>query len=244
MLGSEGARRYPGRRFRKERAMPRCTAAGHASYPGTQRRPGLEQRNQRRGVGGFDPELRRDRLASRVCVQVGLRPREHRRHLARTCDADGHRPWPQVYGAGTCDADGHRPWPQVYGAGTIESSVDHGRCPAAETSRPRSRDEHSEFSEPGRHVELMSRTMTRRVAQRAPGMLDGTAGSHDQVDNRRCGTAVPSQAPRMERPLHRRRLCEILGVTAIGRATVTALSMNRVLAVAIRYEERTRDRWP
>ena len=37
---------------------------------------------------------------------------------------------------------------------------------------------------------------------------------------------------------------EILGVTGIGRATVTALSMNRVLAVAIRYEERTRDRWP
>ncbi|HEY6175389.1 MAG TPA: hypothetical protein VIX73_13120 [Kofleriaceae bacterium] len=37
---------------------------------------------------------------------------------------------------------------------------------------------------------------------------------------------------------------ELLGLTAIGRATITALSMNRVLAVAIRHEERTRDRWP
>ena len=37
---------------------------------------------------------------------------------------------------------------------------------------------------------------------------------------------------------------EILGLTAIGRATITSLSMNRVLAVAIRHEERTRDRWP
>ena len=37
---------------------------------------------------------------------------------------------------------------------------------------------------------------------------------------------------------------EILGLTAIGRATVMSLSMNRVLAVAIRHEERTRDRWP
>ena len=32
---------------------------------------------------------------------------------------------------------------------------------------------------------------------------------------------------------------EILGLTAIGRATITSLSMNRVLAVAIRYEEWT-----
>jgi hypothetical protein len=37
---------------------------------------------------------------------------------------------------------------------------------------------------------------------------------------------------------------EILGLTAIGRATITSLSMNRVLAVAIRHEERARDRWP
>jgi hypothetical protein len=37
---------------------------------------------------------------------------------------------------------------------------------------------------------------------------------------------------------------EILGLTAIGRATITSLSMNRVLAVAIRHEERTRDRCP
>ncbi|MEO7735235.1 MAG: hypothetical protein ABIY55_30055 [Kofleriaceae bacterium] len=37
---------------------------------------------------------------------------------------------------------------------------------------------------------------------------------------------------------------EILGLTAIGRATITSLSMNRVLAVAIRHDERTRDRWP
>jgi hypothetical protein len=37
---------------------------------------------------------------------------------------------------------------------------------------------------------------------------------------------------------------EILGLTGIGRGTVAALSMNRVLAVAIRREERLRDRWP
>jgi hypothetical protein len=37
---------------------------------------------------------------------------------------------------------------------------------------------------------------------------------------------------------------EIVGLTAIGRATITLLSMNRVLAVAILREERTRDRWP
>jgi len=37
---------------------------------------------------------------------------------------------------------------------------------------------------------------------------------------------------------------EILGLTAIGRGTVALLSMNRVLAVAIRREERSRDRWP
>jgi hypothetical protein len=37
---------------------------------------------------------------------------------------------------------------------------------------------------------------------------------------------------------------EILGLTAIGRGTVVSLSMNRVLAVAIRREERSRDRWP
>lgn len=37
---------------------------------------------------------------------------------------------------------------------------------------------------------------------------------------------------------------EIMGLTAIGRATVVALSMNRVLAVRIRYEERSRERWP
>lgn len=37
---------------------------------------------------------------------------------------------------------------------------------------------------------------------------------------------------------------EITGHTAIGRATVVALSMNRVLAVRIRYEERFRERWP
>jgi hypothetical protein len=37
---------------------------------------------------------------------------------------------------------------------------------------------------------------------------------------------------------------EILGLTAIGRGTVVSLSMNRVLAVRIRGEERSRDRWP
>ena len=37
---------------------------------------------------------------------------------------------------------------------------------------------------------------------------------------------------------------EIVGLTAIGRATIAALSTNRVLAVAIRREERSRDRWP
>jgi hypothetical protein len=37
---------------------------------------------------------------------------------------------------------------------------------------------------------------------------------------------------------------EIMGHTAIGRATVVALSMNRVLAVRIRHEERSRERWP
>lgn len=37
---------------------------------------------------------------------------------------------------------------------------------------------------------------------------------------------------------------EILGRTATGRATMVALRMNRVLAVAIRREEGLRDRWP
>lgn len=37
---------------------------------------------------------------------------------------------------------------------------------------------------------------------------------------------------------------EIIGLTAIGRATVASLSTNRVLAVAIRREEFARDRWP
>jgi hypothetical protein len=37
---------------------------------------------------------------------------------------------------------------------------------------------------------------------------------------------------------------EIIGLTAIGRGTVVSLSMNRVLAVRIRREERTRERWP
>jgi hypothetical protein len=37
---------------------------------------------------------------------------------------------------------------------------------------------------------------------------------------------------------------EITGITAIGRATVVALSMNRVLAVGIRHEECSRERWP
>jgi hypothetical protein len=37
---------------------------------------------------------------------------------------------------------------------------------------------------------------------------------------------------------------EILGLTAIGHGTIASLSMNRVLAVAIRREERSRDRWP
>jgi hypothetical protein len=36
----------------------------------------------------------------------------------------------------------------------------------------------------------------------------------------------------------------ILGLTAIGRGTVVSLSMNRVLAVMIRREEGSRDRWP
>jgi len=37
---------------------------------------------------------------------------------------------------------------------------------------------------------------------------------------------------------------EILGLTAMGRVTVVSLSMNRVLAVRIRSEECSRDRWP
>lgn len=37
---------------------------------------------------------------------------------------------------------------------------------------------------------------------------------------------------------------KIIGLTAIGRGTVVSLSMNRVLAVRIRYEERSRERWP
>jgi hypothetical protein len=37
---------------------------------------------------------------------------------------------------------------------------------------------------------------------------------------------------------------EILGLTAIGRGMVVLLSMNRVLAVMIRREEHSRDRWP
>jgi len=37
---------------------------------------------------------------------------------------------------------------------------------------------------------------------------------------------------------------EILGLTAMGRGTVVLLSMNRVLAIAIRREEHSRDRWP
>lgn len=37
---------------------------------------------------------------------------------------------------------------------------------------------------------------------------------------------------------------EILGLTAIGRAAITALAMNRLIAVAIRREEHLRERWP
>lgn len=37
---------------------------------------------------------------------------------------------------------------------------------------------------------------------------------------------------------------EVLGLTAIGRGTIASLSLNRVLAVAIRREEHSRDRWP
>jgi hypothetical protein len=37
---------------------------------------------------------------------------------------------------------------------------------------------------------------------------------------------------------------ELHGLTAIGRGAVVLLSMNRVLAVAIRREERSRERWP
>ncbi len=37
---------------------------------------------------------------------------------------------------------------------------------------------------------------------------------------------------------------EVNGLTAIGRATVVSLSMNRVLAVRIRHEEWSRGRWP
>lgn len=37
---------------------------------------------------------------------------------------------------------------------------------------------------------------------------------------------------------------EIVGLTATGRGTVVSLSMNRVLAVRIRREERSRERWP
>lgn len=37
---------------------------------------------------------------------------------------------------------------------------------------------------------------------------------------------------------------EILGLTAIGRTTVAALSMNRDIPVEIRYKERSGGRWP
>jgi hypothetical protein len=37
---------------------------------------------------------------------------------------------------------------------------------------------------------------------------------------------------------------EIVGRTPIGRGTVVSLAMNRVLAVAIRREEGSRNRWP
>ena len=37
---------------------------------------------------------------------------------------------------------------------------------------------------------------------------------------------------------------EIQGLTAVGRGTTVALSMNRVLAVRIRHGEHSRDRWP
>jgi HNH endonuclease len=36
----------------------------------------------------------------------------------------------------------------------------------------------------------------------------------------------------------------ISGLTALGRATVAALTMNRLIAVAIRREEHLRERWP
>ena len=38
--------------------------------------------------------------------------------------------------------------------------------------------------------------------------------------------------------------CIIVGTTEVGRATVEALSMNRLLAVAIRREEQQRGRYP
>jgi hypothetical protein len=37
---------------------------------------------------------------------------------------------------------------------------------------------------------------------------------------------------------------EIQGRTPMGRATIVAFCMSRVLAVAIRHEEGLRDRWP
>jgi hypothetical protein len=37
---------------------------------------------------------------------------------------------------------------------------------------------------------------------------------------------------------------ELRGLTAIGRGTIAALAMNRLIAVAIRREEHVRQRWP
>jgi hypothetical protein len=37
---------------------------------------------------------------------------------------------------------------------------------------------------------------------------------------------------------------QILGVTPTGRGTIVALSLNRILAVAIRREEQLHGRWP
>lgn len=38
--------------------------------------------------------------------------------------------------------------------------------------------------------------------------------------------------------------CEIQGRSAVARATVALLQMNRAIAIAIRHEEKLRSRWP
>jgi hypothetical protein len=57
---------------------------------------------------------------------------------------------------------------------------------------------------------------------------------------------VPTDLVRLRLPTHFElgATCEILGRTAIGRATVDLLQLNRPVAIAIRNEEKSRSRWP